>query len=158
MLAYTEYPISFEIIGTSKNITIQFVCNERDRGRIESHISAYFPSVIFQNIDVESFGFDGNRDVAIADFAVNDEFVRTIATSENFSIDLLTSIITTMEYLKPNDTAVFQSIFKGITSPLVKDITYAVSDGAGGSFFSDAPEMPMCAKYKISNLLFSVVM
>lgn len=158
MLAYSEYPISFEIVGNSESITIQFVCNEQDRGRIESHIKAYFPMVIIQNIDIESFGFDSSRDVAIADFGVNDEFVRPIAITDNFSIDPLTSMMATMEYLKPNDTVVFQTIFKGITSPLAKDITYAVSDGVGGSFFADAPEMPQCAKDKISNPLFSVVM
>jgi len=80
MLAYSEYPISFEIIGTSESITIQFVCNESDRGRIESHIKAYFPAVIIQIVDISNFGFDSNRDVAIADFGINDEFVRPIAT------------------------------------------------------------------------------
>lgn len=49
-------------------------------------------------------------------------------------------------------------LFKGITSPLAKDISYSVSDGAGGSFFSDAPEMLKCAQDKISNPLFSVIM
>lgn len=158
MLAYSEHPMSFEIIGTSESITIQFVCQQDDRGRIESHIRAYFPTVIIQDIDSTDFGFDSSRDVAIADFGVNDEFVRPIATSDNFSIDPLTSMIATIEYLQPNDVVVFQSIFKGIISPLAKDITYAVSDGAGGSFFSDAPEMLLCAKNKISNPLFSVVM
>lgn len=158
MLAYSERPISFEIVGTSERITIQFVCHQGDRGRIESHIRAYFPTVIIQDIGSTDFGFDSSRDVAIADFGVNDEFVRPIATSDNFSIDPLTSMIATMEYLQTNDILVFQTIFKGITSPLAKDITYAVSDGAGGSFFSDAPEMPQCAKNKISNPLFSVVM
>ena len=158
MLAYSEHPISFEIVGTSERITIQFICNQADRGRIESQIRAYFPAVIIQDIDSTHFGFDSSRDVAIADFGVNDEFVRPIAISDNFSIDPLTSIIATMEYLQPNDTVVFQTIFKGITSPLAKDITYAVSDGAGGSFFADAPEMLPCAKDKIANPLFSVVM
>ena len=158
MLAYSEHPISFEIVGTSESITIQFVCHQGDRGRIESHIRAYFPTVIIKDIDSTDFGFDSSRDVAIGDFGVNDEFVRPIATSDNFSIDSLTSMIGTMEYLQTNDVLVFQTIFKGITSPLAKDITYAVSDGAGGSFFSDAPEMPLCAKNKISNPLFSVVL
>lgn len=158
MLAYSEYPISFEIVGSSESITIQFICSEVDKQRIESHIKAYFPTVIIQNIDISSFGFNSNQDVAIADFGINDEFVRPMTTTDNFSIDPLTSIIATMEYLQPNDMVVFQTIFKGITAPLAKDITYAVSDGAGGSFFADAPEMSNCAKDKIANPLFSVVM
>ena len=71
MLAYSEYPISFEIVGTSESINIQFVCNEKDRGRIESHIRAYFPTIIIQDIDSTDFGFNIKRDIAIADFGVN---------------------------------------------------------------------------------------
>ena len=158
MLSYSEFPISFEIVGTSDSITIQFVCNSSDKERIDNHLKAYFPNIIIQEINISSFGFDNNRDLAIADFGINDEFVRPITITDNFSIDPLTSIIATMEYLKPNDVLVFQTIFKGITAPLAKDIIYAVSDGSGGSFFADAPEMLNCAKDKISNPLFSVVM
>ncbi len=158
MLSYSEYPISFEIVGNSESITIQLVFDKSDRERIESHIKAYFPTVIVKDIDQSDFGFDNSRDVAIADFGINDEFVRPVATTDSFEIDPLTSVIATMDNLRPEDIVVFQTIFKGIASPLAKDITHAVGDGTGGSFFSDAPEMPGCARHKISNPLFSVVM
>ena len=59
-----------------------------------------------------------------------------------------------MESVQRNDVVVFQILFKGITSPLAKDITYSVTDGVGGSFFADAPEMPNCAKEKIASPTF----
>lgn len=158
MLSFSDHPISFEIVGTYDDIQIQIVCSVVDNERISSQLSAYFPTAIIREIDVESFGFDDRYEVAIADFGLNNEFIRTITATDSFGIDPLTSIIATMDSLQQGDIIVFQMLFKGITSPLAKDITYAVSDGTGGSFFSNAPEMPQCAKEKISQLLFSVVM
>lgn len=158
MLSFTEHLVSFEIIGTSESINVQIVCSEHDKIRVESHILAYFPSVIISNIEVSDFGFNLNKDVAIADFALNNEYMRKIGVTQSFNIDPLTSIIAIMDSLHHNDIAVFQILFKGVTSPLAKDTIYSVSDGSGGSFFADAPEMLNCAKDKISSPLFSVVM
>lgn len=158
MLTFTEHLLSFEIVGTSEDIKIQVVCSDLDAGRAQSHFSAYFPTTIIKKTEITDFGFSSNSGVAIADFGLHDEYMRPITTADSFSIDPLTSVIAIMESLHNDDIAVFQILFKGITSPLAKDITYAVSDGAGGSFFTDAPEMPICAKIKIANPLFSVVM
>ena len=158
MLSFTENLLSFEIIGTSESITIQLVCSEYDKGRVESHLQAYFPTAIVRANEIDDLGFVSENDIAIADFGLNDEYMRSIATADSFAIDPLTSVIAIMESLQQNDVVVFQMLFKGVTSPLAKDIIYSVSDGAGGSFFADAPEMPNCAKDKIANPLFSVVM
>jgi hypothetical protein len=158
MLSYSHYPISFEIIGRDDEITIQFVCDRMDRTRLKSQLKAYFPTVIFTPIETDSFGFNRERNIAICDFGISDEFVRPINTVDSFSIDPLTSIIATLDTLRKGEIAIFQILFKGITSPLVSEIPYAVSDGRGGSFFEAAPEMVMCAKEKIETSLFSVVM
>lgn len=158
MLSFSEHSISFEIIANANEIKIQIVCSEQDKQRIASHLKAYFPTAILHEQYIDDFGFDIHENIAIADFGMNDEFMRPIATNESFAIDPLTSMIATMDTLQSNDIAVFQILFKGITSPLANDISYAVSDGAGGSFFDDAPEMPHCAKDKIANPLFAVVM
>lgn len=158
MLSFTENLLSFEIIGTCNEIAIQMVCTENDKSRVSSHLQAYFSNSILRDIEIDDFSFYSEKDIAIADFGLNDEFIRPIMSIDSFSIDPLTSIIATMEALQIDDVAVFQILFKGITSPLAKDIPYSVSDGSGGSFFADAPEMPKCAQDKISNPLFSVVM
>lgn len=157
MLSFTQHLLSFEIIGTSEDIQIQIVCSEDDKGRVRSHLSAYFPIAIIRDVKVDDFGFSSESDVAIADFGLNDEFIRPVASADSFGIDPLTSIIATMEALQSNDVAVFQMLFKGVTSPIAKDISYSVSDGSGGSFFADAPEMIKCAHDKISTPLFAAV-
>ncbi|WP_430411342.1 type IV secretory system conjugative DNA transfer family protein [Kordia sp.] len=158
MLSFSEHNISFEIIGTYDSISIQIVSSINDMVRIKSQLKAYFPLAILKPTDTDSLGFDDNRTIAICDFGLHNEFVRPIHIPQSFSIDPLTSIIATLDTLRTNDLVVFQMIFKGVTAPWSRDIPYAVSDGSGGSFFSDSPEMLSCAKEKISQPLFSVVM
>ena len=137
MLSFSEAPISFEIIGTYEKIIIQIICSKGDKGRVESHLKAYFPLVIIKDIIIDDLPFNTNQVIGICDFGINDELARPLATSKSYDIDPLTSIIATMDHLHFDDVIVFQCIFKGVTAPWGRDITYAVSDGAGGSFFSD---------------------
>ncbi|MFT5890394.1 MAG: hypothetical protein ACI9Y7_000484 [Dokdonia sp.] len=157
MLSFSEAPISFEIIGTYDSITIQIACSQSDKLRIESHLKAYFPLVIIKDIVVEELPFNTNHVIGICDFGISDELARPITIPTSFAIDPLTSIIATMDHLGFDDIIVMQVIFKGVTAPWARDIPYAVSDGMGGSFFPDSPEMVKCATTKISAPLFSTV-
>ena len=157
ILSYSYHPIAFEILGTERDITFQFVCDQVDKKRIESQLRAYFPTAICTPIETESFGFDRERSIAICDFGISDEFVRPITTLDSFSIDSLASIIAVLDSLNSGEIAMLQILFKGLSSPIAKDIPYAVSDGRGGSFFEDAPEMVSCAKEKVASALFSVI-
>ena len=125
MLSFSEHLLSFEIVATTEDITIQIVCSEQDKGRVRSHLHAYFPTIIIRDSGVDDFGFSRIHDIAIADFGLNDEYMRPITQTDSFSIDPLTSVIATMESLQPYDVAVFQILFKGITSPLAKDTLYS---------------------------------
>lgn len=158
MLSFTQSPVSFEILGKEDAISVQLVCSRADESRIESHLRAYFPSVIIKNIDVHELNFNLEEPIAICDFGLNDEMMRPINISNSFAIDPLTSIIATLEALQKGDTALFQVLFKGVTAPWAKDIPLSVSDGSGGSFFVNSPEMPACAQEKVSAPLFSCVM
>jgi len=87
MLSFSEHSISFEIIANNNEIKIQIVCSEQDKQRITSHLKAYFPTVILQEQYISDFGFEINEKIAIADFGINDEFMRPIAMSESFAIE-----------------------------------------------------------------------
>jgi len=157
LLSFTANPISFEILGSEKEIRIQIISSQEDGTRVKSQLKAYFPNVIIQEINPLDFGFDDFQTIAICDFGISNEFMLPIHSSNSFSIDPLTSIIASMEHLTNDDTALFQVIFKGVTAPWARDIPRSVSDGMGGSFFANAPEMLPCSKEKVSSPLFSVV-
>ena len=157
MLTFTEHPISFEIVGSRDTITIQMVSSTDDEDRLASQLQAYFPAADILAIDPMELGLDHNRHMTICDFGLSNEFMLPIKQSTNFSIDPLTSLLGIMNLLKEDDILMFQVIFKGITTPWGRDIVRSVSDGAGGSFFMDAPEMLPLAKEKASSPLFSAV-
>jgi DNA helicase HerA-like ATPase len=158
MLSFTKYPISFEIVGSKKEIKIQVATNEDDYNRIESLLKAYYPEVIITSEFYKDFGFNLHNEIAIVDFGLEEEFMRPITSDNSYTVDPLTSILAVMEELEESDILVFQVLFKGTTSPLSQDILKSVNDCKGGSFFTDAPEMIKCANEKVSGSLFSVVM
>lgn len=158
-LTYTERPISFEILGTSETIRFQFIVCPEDLLTVESQVKAYFPTVKLTPIDdIFDIGIDYEKEVAIADFGLAMESMLPIQTRDSYQIDPLTSIIATLDNLKSNESALFQIIFHGISAPWVKDMKYAVSDGRGGSFFMEYPEMPKLTQQKTADPLFAVVM
>jgi DNA helicase HerA-like ATPase len=157
MLSHSTDTISFEVLASSEKITIQFICSVSDLVRVQSNLKAYFPHVLIKDIDVYDLGFNLQKEIAIADFGYHDEFMRPIHTAQSFSIDTLTSLVASMDNLKEGETVLFQIIFKSVSSPWVQDITRSVSDGSGGSFFSESPEMITCAKEKVSFPLYGVI-
>ncbi len=158
MLSFTNDPVSFELLGTKEAITVQLICSKEDSERVESHLNAYFPTAIIRELESSWLPFDTDEFVAIADFGLNDEFMRPINTVPNFNVDPLTSVVATMNSLQDEDMVLFQTIFRGVTAPWARDVQKSVSDGRGGSFFADAPEMTTLAKDKVSSPLFAVVM
>lgn len=157
MLSHTKSPLSFEILATGQNIALQLVYSAYDSHTIQSHISTYFPSIITSVIDIEEFPFHDQSEVGILDFGLSEEFVRPIKT-ESSKIDSLTSLFSILNNLHAYESVLCQCIFKGIQSPLAKDIPRAVTNYDGDSFFLDAPEMPKLALEKASSPLFSVIM
>ncbi len=157
MLCFSEDNISFEIIGTFEKITIQIVCSIQDKSRIESQFKAYFSSILFTEVNPLDFPFNGNDDIAICDFGLEEEFMRSVVTPQNFSIDTLTSVFATLENLQQGDVIVYQILFKGVVNSWSKSIINAVSDSQGNSFFVDAPEMLQTARNKVSKPLFAVL-
>lgn len=161
MLSLARDPMSFEIIGTGTDIWVQLSCSHYDSERVKSHLRAYFPHVRFEEVehlyDSIPFSQDDNKEIMIADFGLNDEIMLPIARSNDFRIDPLTSVIAQFESLRTGSVAVLQVLFQGVKTPLAKDIIYAVSDGNGGSFFPNAPEMLAGAIEKVSSPLFACV-
>ncbi len=152
MLSDSKGQISFEIIGKHDTLEIQIVCHAKDHKRILHLLKAYFPNSIVTAFGLEYFPFNTEKEILIADFGYNEEFMRPI----NTSIDALTSVMSTFENLYGNDVAMLQIIFKGVKNPWVGSIVDSVGVGAN-SFFPDSPEMTTCVKAKVSSPLFAVV-
>lgn len=159
LVSFTKTPISFEIIGSLESIRIQIVSNPNDCVRIQSQFQAHFPTAIIKPlVDVFDIGLDMySEEIAIIDFGLSEEVMRPLQTSDSLQIDPLTSIIATMDRLQEHEVTVFQMLFQGVQNPWARDLQFSVSDGQGGSFFTNCPEMPQLAQEKTKDPLFAVV-
>ncbi len=158
LLSFSEGSFSFEILAQNGEINVQFTSSKYDILRLESHLIAFYPTIILQRKDALDINFDVNETIAIADFGLDNEFMLPINSTESLVIDPLTSIVATLGTLEKNKTAIFQVLFKGVTAPWSRDMIYASSDGQGESFFDGYPEFLKGAQEKISHPLFGVVM
>ncbi|REE80679.1 type IV secretion system coupling TraD/TrwB family protein [Lutibacter oceani] len=158
MLSYSKDTLSFEIVATGTEIKIQISCNQEDSIRVQSLLKAYFPSLLIKEASSYEFPLNNENEIAICDFGLEEEFMRTIQIKQNFSLDPFTSLFSVFDSIENGDAIVFQVLFKGVEYPWAKNILNAVTDYQGNSFFSDSPEMLTCAKNKISQPLFAVVL
>lgn len=157
MLTYTKCPISFEVIGTDKNITIQFACREPDAEHLYTQLKAYFPEALVQEFtDLIEEIIDDETYFFLGDFGLRDEFMRPLASYDTFNIDPFIGLFATFEKLKKGECGIIQVLFKGVGNPWAESIIRSVSDNEGKSFFEDAPDMLPLAKEKVASPLYGV--
>lgn len=156
-LSYSTYPVSFEIIGSTDTITLQFVCREPDAVHVYSQIQAYFPEVVLlQKEDGLDKAIDTQGYYATTDFGIEQEFMRPLASLDNLKTDPFVGLFAIFEQLQPDEHIAIQVLFQGAVCPWQGSIIRAVTDNDGTPFFVDAPEMVKLAEEKIQHPLFAV--
>lgn len=160
MLSFCTYPISFEIIGSSTQISLQLTCRRSDAGHVQSQVKAYFPdSIIKERADLlEDIVNQGDLQACIKHFGLREEFMRPLKMTESFKPDPLIGLLGTLEHLGSGEYAVLQVMFQGAINPWAESIMRSVTDSDGKAFFENAPEMVKLAQEKISSPLFGVTM
>jgi hypothetical protein len=157
MLSCTEQPLSFEIIGYDEKIIIQFTCRNGDRERFISQFNAYFQGIGIEERDDIVSTLSESKTLAIIDFGLSEEFMIPLVHPQQQTIEPLKSIFGILDHLQDDEFVMMQVLFHGSRNAWAKEIVYSVSDGVGGSFFIDAPEMPSLASEKVSSPIFGAV-
>ena len=148
--------LSFEIEANNQSLNFSFVCDDAHIEVLQGHIQGFFPSVgcIIKEAHIP---FYEEPEIAIVEFGLDEECIRPLASYEDFRLDPLTGLINNLNSLQVNESVLLQVLMKPVVHPWASDFITASSDGAGNSFFNDAPEMYSCAQEKISSPLFSTV-
>ena len=157
MLSRTTRPLSFELIGTDKEIIIQFVCSEFDTGTIITYINAYFPEYGVRKTDafIDAI-LQPHLSTYVVDFGLRNEFVRPIQMAKNFSLDPLIGLVGVLDRLTGNEQAGMQILFQPVVNQWKESIIRSVSFPDGTSFFFDVPEAPQLAAEKTQSQLYAV--
>lgn len=163
MIADSQFPLSFEIIILPDTIIFQFAGSRVAIERVKYQLGAYFPDVVVQ----EREGYlkqlwNPQRETAIVDLGLSEEFMLPLHTPSRLQPDPFIGIIGAAEYISSNlhdgEMGMIQVLFQTTQMPWAKSIMHAVSDGSGGCFFADAPEMLPLAREKVASPIFSVVL
>ncbi len=156
MLSRNNRPLSFEIIGTEKEIIIQFVCSESDIDTIITYINAYLPEYLVRKDDkLLDVILEPHLATFVVDFGLRNEFVRPIQLPRNFSLDPLIGFIGILDRLTENEQAGIQILFQPVMNQWKESIIRSVSFPDGISFFADVPEAPQLATEKTQSQLYA---
>lgn len=159
MLSCFAYPVSFEIIATDADISVQLVCRDINAAYLQHELMAHFP--VARIIDASHAVYEIMNDSlpggAIIEYALTQEFTRPLRTLKNLDFDTHTGLYGILESLSEGERGCIQILFQGAVNPWAESIMAAVTDSNGDSFFYDAPEMRDLGKEKVSSPLFAVV-
>jgi hypothetical protein len=157
MLSYKGGNIAFEIIGTDKEIIIQFVSAIGTIPIIGTYLKAYFPNfAIIQNDSYLDNLIQEDLAIAVVDYGLKNEFIWPIQIAKSFSFDPLMSVLAVLEQLREGERAGVQMLFNTAYNEWTESIIRSVTLYDGTSFFIDVPEAPKIAQEKIQSPLFGV--
>lgn len=151
-------PVSFEVIGTMSGVRVQFTSDEASQRRLRHHLEAYFPDAVVTDGGDPLVEDDGSDAETIAvDFGLAEEFMLPLAKATGFAVDPLIAVVAALGDLDMGELALLQVLFQPTRAPWATNALRAVTASDGGSFFTDAPEMPKLAREKLGSPLFATV-
>ncbi|GMV90898.1 MAG: hypothetical protein AMXMBFR82_06760 [Candidatus Hydrogenedentota bacterium] len=160
-LSSLPWPIAFEIIGTKDAIWYQYTCRPIDSHTLLPQLRAHLPAAVTlpSAEPLEDLWHSREyNDILCVDFGLSNEFIRPLRTFSSLEPDPLLGVVASFDGLRDEELAVFQVLFQPCTFSWAANILRAVSDGGGGCFFADAPEMLSLARSKVSTPLYSAVL
>jgi len=156
MLSNTQFPVSFEIVGTEAAISLQIVCREPDVSTVYSQVQAYFPAAILTDKTEDVHDILDSVPTIVTDLGLSDEFMLPLAMPAKFDPDPYIGLLATLEHLYREDKGIVQILFKGTVNAWAESIMRSVTDNKGGPFFTNAPDMLPATKEKVSAPLYAV--
>lgn len=163
MAGECHFPLSFEIFILSTGIAFQFAGQKEDIDSLYYQLKSYFPEVTAtrQTNFLTHEAWNPTGITAIIELAPQEEFTRPIKLCQSLNPDSLVGILAACERaserMQEGEMGLIQVLFQGVRQRWAESILHAVSDGSGGSFFSDSQDMLPLAREKTKGPLFSAV-
>src|SRR5439155_5133574 len=122
-------------------------------------VKAHFPeAVLVEPRQALRQGWEAVGTAAVVvNFGLAREFMVPLRVIKSFDADPLVTIAGALSGLGDGEMAVFQVLLQAARHPWAESVMRAVSDGEGGSFFADAPELVHLAREKVSRPMFAAV-
>jgi hypothetical protein len=159
-LSYCSHPISFEVVGTKNEISVQMAATDRDRKHLEQQLRAHLHGALIRETSgylLEESWEEADGYPVIVDFGLSQEFLIPLRAIPNLDLDPLVSIVGAMSDLKGDEIGIFQVLFQKARNDWATEILDSVRFYDGTPFFANAPEMVPFAKQKVGSSLFASI-
>lgn len=157
-LGPTTRPISFELIGSEREVVVQIACASSNARHIREQIRAFFPDAVISDQPGylrQLWNTDDENEMAAAELGLTSEFMRPFNCFDQFDPDPLAGVVAALGALDTGEVAILQILFCPTRRPWAESILRAVSIGREDFFADDAAMAPL-ARRKISAPLYAV--
>ena len=126
--SYLSCPVAFEIIGTAKEIVIQFAGAEDDAANIRQQIKAHLPRCLIRETAyfLNDAWINNDSESLIVEFGLSNEFFLPLKTGSSLDADLFVTVIGALSDLADGEVGVFQVLFETARSDWAQDAAQAV--------------------------------
>ncbi len=156
-LSLCQEPIAFELIGSHKKVTAQFVAGAADSSLVKRQLQAFFPEAVFMPVErnlENALDAATGDDLLAVEFGLESEFMLPLASGK---LDPFIGLIGALSDLGPEELGLYQIIFQPVQNPWAQSMVFAVSDADGKPMFENTPELLHAAEAKASKPLFAAV-
>src|ERR1035437_1912500 len=154
-LSLCREPIAFELIGTHKKVSIQFVAGASDAPLLRRQLSAYFPEAVFVPREgglEQAWDASQGDEVLAVEFGLKHEFMLPLASGR---LDPFIGIVGALAELQTAELGLFQVLFQPVQHPWAESIVNSVSHADGKPFFVNSPELAGAAENKVAKPLYA---
>lgn len=156
-LARSREPLTFEVLGISEKIVVQFAVHPQDAGPLQRQLQAHFPEAVIllgsDTLEGVWYAHD-DSETAIVEFGLAREFMLPLATDSG---DLLVGLTAALAELQPDELGLFQVIFQPVRHPWGESTINAVMDEDGKPVFVNRPELVKASERKLAHSLYGAI-
>src|ERR1035437_4989615 len=156
-LSLCREPIAFELVGTHKKVSTQFVASANDAPLLRRQLQAYFPEAVFVPREgglEQTWEASTGDEMLAVEFGLKHEFMLPLATGR---LDPFIGIVGALAELRPGELGLFQVLFQPAQNPWAESIVNSVTHADGKPFFVNSPELAGAAENKIARPLYAAV-
>lgn len=156
-LSLCREPIAFELVGTHKKISTQFVASANDAPLLRRQLQAYFPEAVFIPREgglKQAWEASSGDEMLAVEFGLKYEFMLPLTSGR---LDPFIGIVGALAELLPGELGLFQVLFQPVQNPWAESIVNSVTHADGKPYFVNSPELAGAAENKIASPLYAAV-
>ena len=156
-LSLCREPIAFELIGTHKKVSAQFVAGASDAPLLRRQLQAYFPEAVFLPREgglEQTWEASNGAEMLAVEFGLKHEFMLPLQSGR---LDPFIGIVGALAELRAGELGLFQVLFQPVQNPWAESIVNSVTHADGKPYFVNSTELAGAAENKVARPLYAAV-